>query len=302
MSVCMIEEAQETTVVVENNAVPSAKRAFAGWQARRLSAIEIAEGALLADIGVVFHLLIRYLPVGGQLLALLVPVIFALLVLRRGLYVGCMSLCVALFIVSIVVGPGGTPLMILEAGSGLFLGLSMRHRLHHFATIFLGVICGALALWAVILFFSLLSGGSGSLVHGLRQAYHSFVPLVALFFHVIGSGGFWQHRLFPPVDHFMQWGFQNWPILLYLFACIACTPLVIAVYWITNFFLRLLGYQVHPFPGYRLEGMLYWLVGRLLKLVPRKVLARMPLLYHLKCEMRRLNRARLRQRRLAREA
>ena len=297
----MIEEAQETTVAVGNNAVPSTRRAFAGWQARRLSAIEIAEGALLADIGVVFHLLIRYLPVGGQFLTLLVPVIFALLVLRRGLYVGCMSLCVALFIVSIVVGPGGTPLMMLEAGSGLFLGLSMRHRLHHFATIFLGVICGALALWAVILFFSLLSGGSGSLVHGLRQAYHSFVPLVALVFHLLWLGGFWQHTLFPLVDRFMQWGFQNWPILLYLFACFICTPLVIAVYWITNFFLRLLGYQVHPFPGYRLEGMLYWLISRLLKLVPRKVLARMPLLYHLKCETRRLNIARLRQRRLAKE-
>ena len=32
---------------------------------RRLSAIEIAEGALLADIAVIFHLLTLYLPIGG---------------------------------------------------------------------------------------------------------------------------------------------------------------------------------------------------------------------------------------------
>lgn len=298
----MIEEAQETAVVAGNNAAPSTKRVALRWQARRLSAIEIAEGALLADIAVVFHLLIRYLPVGGQFLALLVPVVFALLVLRRGLYVGCMSLCVSLFIVSIVVGTGGIPLMMLEAGAGLFLGITMRHRLRHFVTIFVGIVCGALAFWAVLLFFSLLGGGPGALIHGLRQAYYSFVPLVALGFHLVGLGGFWQGTLFPLVDRFMQWGFQNWLILLYLFACTTCAPLVISVYWITNFFLRLLGYQVVPFPGYRLEGMLYWLTLRLLRLIPRQALARLPLLYHLKCELRRLNIARVRQLRLAREA
>ncbi len=297
----MIEEAQETTLLAVESSTLAPKHATSRWRARRLSAIEIAEGALLADISVVFHLLIRYLPVGGQFLALLVPVIFALLVLRRGLYVGCMSLCVALFIVSIVVGPGGTPAMMLEAGAGIFLGLTMRHRLHHLATILVGVLCGALALSAVLLFFSLLSGGVGALIHGLRQSYYSFIPLVALAFHIVGLGGFWQHTLFPLVDRFVQWGLQNWPILLYLAACAVCTPLVIMAYWITNFFLRLLGHQVDPFPGYRLEGMGYWLALRLLKLIPRKALTRLPLLYHLKCELRRLNIARIHQRRLARE-
>ncbi|MEO7022500.1 MAG: DUF2232 domain-containing protein [Ktedonobacteraceae bacterium] len=298
----MIEDAQETVRSIADTSTLPPKRAVLRWQARRLSAIEIAEGALLADIGVVFQLLIKYLPVGGDFLRLLVPVVFALLVLRRGLYVGCMSLCVSLFIISIVLGPGGAPLLLLEAGAGLFLGLTMRHRLHHLLTILLGVLCGAVALWSVSLFASLLAGGPASLLHGLRQAYHSFVPLLALVFHWIWLGGFWQQTLFPLLDRFMQWGFQNWLLLLYLFACIFCTPVVIVVYWITNFFLRLLGYPVRPFPGHRLEGTLYWLVLKMMQPVPRRVLLRLPLLYNLKCEIRRLNMARWHQRRLATEA
>jgi predicted membrane protein DUF2232 len=298
----MIEDAQETVVTIAASSPQPRPRTMQRLQARRLSAIEIAEGALLADIGVVFQLLIKYLPIGGDFLRLLVPVVFALLVLRRGLYVSCMSLCVSLFIISIVLGPGGAPLLLLEAGAGLFLGLTMRHRLRHFLTIFLGVLCGALALWSVVLFATFLSGGPASLIHGLRQAYNSFVPLFALLFKLIGLGNVWHQTLFPLLDRFMQWGFQNWLILLYLAAGVLCTPVVIVIYWITNFFLRLLGYQVRPFPDPRLHGILYWLILKLLQPVPRRVLARLPLLYHLKCEVRRLNIARWHQRRLAREA
>ena len=72
---------------------------------RRLSAIEIAEGALLADICVIFQLLVTYLPVGGDFFRVLIFVVFAILVLRRGLYVGIMAMFVALFITGIVTGP-----------------------------------------------------------------------------------------------------------------------------------------------------------------------------------------------------
>ena len=50
---------------------------------RRLTAIEIAEGALIADIAVVFQLLVHYLPIGGMYFTLLVPVVFTILLLRR---------------------------------------------------------------------------------------------------------------------------------------------------------------------------------------------------------------------------
>ena len=54
----------------------------------RLSPIEIAEGALLADVAVIFQLLWLYLPVVGGFFRVLIPVVFTVLVLRRRLQAG----------------------------------------------------------------------------------------------------------------------------------------------------------------------------------------------------------------------
>lgn len=190
----------------------------------------------------------------------------------------------------------------LEAGAGIFLGLTMRHRVSHLVTFAIGVAGGGVALWGVLLFYSFLSGGPRSVILVLHRGYATLAPILSLLFKLVGLGSLWQQRLFPLVDSFMQWGFQNWLLLFYLGACAVCIPLVLGVYFITNFFLRVLGYQVRPFPGYRLEGLLYTLVRLLFKLIPRQAFARGSWLRHLKCEVRRLNIARLRQRRLEREA
>ncbi|HLI70063.1 MAG TPA: DUF2232 domain-containing protein [Ktedonobacteraceae bacterium] len=299
----MIEDIQKTrkTILLEENTRSTPRRVLPDMRARRLSAIEIAEGALLANIGVVSQLLIQILPVGGNAIALMIPVVFAVLVLRRGLYVGCMSLCVTLFMIIIVLGPAVVPIMVLEAGAGLFLGMTMRHRLRHFTTISLGIICGALAFWSVLLLTSYLSGGPGFLIHLMRQSYAAFTPLLGQAFELIGREGTWQHTLLPRLNSFMQWGLQHWLLLLYLGACLLCIPIVTAVYLITNFFLRLLGYQVRPFPGYRLEGMLNRCAQLLFRLIPRRVFIRSHWLHNLKVEVRRLNIARLRQHRLEKE-
>src|SRR5947209_6157145 len=113
---------------------------------RKLSAIEIAEGALLADIAVIFQLLSLYLPIGKSFLRILIPIVFTIIVLRRRLYVGIMGLCVALFIVGIMTGPNYLVTMLLEGIGGLFLGVTMKYRLRHFIILFVGVTCGALAV------------------------------------------------------------------------------------------------------------------------------------------------------------
>src|SRR5205085_890588 len=46
---------------------------------RKLSAIEIAEGALLADIAVIFQLLSLYLPIGKSFLRILIPIVFTII-------------------------------------------------------------------------------------------------------------------------------------------------------------------------------------------------------------------------------
>src|SRR4051794_29008356 len=102
----MIKDSQKTEIQPLESLLLAPKRARSAFRPRNLRAIEIAEGALLADIGVIFQILIKFLPVGGILLHFLVPVIFTVIVLRRGFYVGCMSLCVALCVVCIALGPG----------------------------------------------------------------------------------------------------------------------------------------------------------------------------------------------------
>jgi hypothetical protein len=298
----MIEDIQETHRALSEPASSASPGPARKWGARRLSAIEIAEGALLADIAVVFQLLIRYLPVGANIVMLLVPVIFAVIVLRRGLYTGIMSLCVALFVVCIVIGPGNVPFMLLETGAGLFLGLTMRHRVRHLLTIASGVAGGGVALWAMLLLLLSVTGGAHTMVRSMQRTYTALTPLIGLLFRLVGLGAFWQHTLLPILNNFMQWGLQHWLLLMLLAAWVICIPLVIAVYLVVNVFLRLLGYQVRPFPGYSLEGWLYELAYRLLKWMPRRALTRLPFLYGLKCEVRRLNIARLRQQRLEKEA
>src|SRR5260370_24291599 len=86
----------------------------------RLSAIEIAEGALLADIAVVFQLLSIYLPIGGGYPALMVPIPFSILVLRRGLYTGLMGFFFALFLIAGLTGPPRSVLLGLVAGGRVF--------------------------------------------------------------------------------------------------------------------------------------------------------------------------------------
>lgn len=298
----MIENSQKKEITSLEAVSPVLKHALPGWQPRRLRAIEIAEGALLADIGVIFQLLIRFIPIGGTLIQVLVPAIFAVIVLRRGFYVGCISLCVALFVIVMVMGPGGTPFLLLEAGAGLFLGLTMRQRLSHWGICIIGVLGGGAALWMVAILYAYLGGGPAVILRTLHLTYAALTREAGLLLGLIGLGPLWHERIFPWLDTIMQWGFHNWLLFLYLSSCLGAVPLVLGVYFLVNFFLRVLGYRVRPFPGYRLEGWLHALVRGIFKLVPRRVLRRFSALYRLKAENRRLNISRLRQRRLEKEA
>jgi hypothetical protein len=300
--VCMIEPIRETQVGEQEQLSGPASRITEGKQLRRrLSALEIAEGALLADIGVVLHVLIRILPVGSTALSLLVPAVFALLTLRRGLYVACMSLCVAVFLIAILLGLGGGPLLLLEAGAGLYLGLTMRHRLGHMMILVVGVLAGGLTLAGALLAITLLGGGPALLVRSLRVSFEQILPIAGTLFRLVHLGHVWQTTLLPLCNRLLAWGLQHWLLLLCLLCWVFCIPVVIIVYGITNILLRLLGYSVRPFPGTWLEGWLYRVLLFPLRLLPRRIVYRTRILHLYTREVRRLNRGRLRQAREARE-
>ena len=238
---------------------------------RKLNAIEIAEGALLADIAVVFQLLTLYLPVGGDFFRVLIFIVFAVLVLRRGLYVGVMGMIVALFISAIVAGPQLVVFMLLEATGGLFLGFTMKHRLSHFLLLLIGITFGALALYIVTLLSTFLLGlPFNTLVRGLHNAYNGAMSLIGVLSASIGLGVWWQHTLVPLIASLAAFGFRYWWGFYYVALWVLLCPFVIVIYAVTNSLVRRLGYSVRPFPEGRMQKWRRRFSRSLLKRVVRR--------------------------------
>ena len=254
---------------------------------RRLSAIEIAEGALLADIAVIFHLLTLYLPIGGDWFRLLIFVVFALLVLRRGLYAGIMGLCVATFLTAALSGINFTALMVLEGTGGLFLGITMRNRWRHLPLLFVGVTCGAIALFSLIVLSYLLLGiPLSDLVRGMHQAYTAALAVMNPLAASLGLGAIWQHNLLPTVNTVANLAFTYWLAALYVVSWIGLCPVVAGIYYLTGLFVRLLGYEVRPFPGGRLQKLLRWLAQKLTRWVGKSPLGKRPAMHTLLKQIR----------------
>ena len=263
---------------------------------RRLTAIEIAEGALLADIGVIFQLLALYLPIGKSIFQMLSPIVFTIIVLRRDFYVGIMSLCVAVFTIGIISGPGAWPTMLLECGAGLFLGLTMKHRVGHFWIVLLGTTSGALAFYVLLIVGDFLIGiPLTDLVRSLQTSFAQLIALVGAIAGSIGLGHWWQLHLLPVVNSVAQVAFKYWLIGFYLISWIFLFPVVIVVYYVTNLLTRLLGYKVRPFAGTLFEGTAYKLLRALVNLIPRdSKIGQYWFMQNLRKEMRRLGIARQR--------
>lgn len=234
---------------------------------RQLSMIEIAEGALLADIAVVLQLLAIYLPYFELFFRILTPTIFAVLVLRRRLYVGIMCLCVTLFIVGVTSGLSFLILVLLECGAGLFLGVAMKRRLGHFTVLLLGVLSAAIALFALAILFTLLAGlPLATLGLQLRRSYQVAISAGDVVTAFVGLGDWWHSSVYPLLDTLAQPLLSNWLVAVFAGSWLVAWPLVIVVYAVTNMFVRMLGYAVRPFPGERFER----LTRRLLHVIGRR--------------------------------
>lgn len=233
---------------------------------RKLSAIEIAEGALLSDVAVIFQLLSVYLPIGGHVFRLLIFVVFAILVLRRGLYVGIMGMFVSFFITSVVIGPQFLSLMLLEASGGLFLGVTMRHRWRHAVLLLLGITGGAFVLYCQLLLLFVLTGlPLSDLIRPMHAAYTATIGFVGLLTANVGLGGWWKQSIYPPVAALAAFAFTYWLGLFYVALWIVLCPIVTIIYAATNILARLLGYDVRPFPDGRLNKFVLRVMRSLLK-------------------------------------
>ena len=241
-----------------------------------LSAIELAEGALLADIAVVLQLLSIYLPLADVTFRVGALIIFAVLVLRRRLYASIICLCVTMFIVVLLTGPAVFVPVLLEGGAGMFLGLAMRYRLHPIPLLLLGVTGGAITLSSLLVFFTLLAGlPLNAIVLSLHRSYNTVIGIMAFVATSVKLSSWWNTSVLPVIAAIAQVVFEYTWVVLFLAMWIFLWPIVIAIYSITNACVRILGYDVRPFPGGRVESLirscLRWLirVGRGIRTVWR---------------------------------
>jgi hypothetical protein len=217
---------------------------------RKLRAIEIAEGALLADVALVLHLLWLYLPIAGQFFALLVFIIFAILVLRRGLYVGIMGLGVALLTLIIVTGFHGVFMLVIEGTGGLFLGITMRWRWRHIPLVIAGTTCGTFFLVGATLLLFVATGQSlDTLVTFLHHSYEQLMNFSGMLMGRVGLGVWWKQNVSPFIGALADIGFRFWPLAYFAAQWLILFPFVGIIYAYANATVRLFGYQVRPFPG-----------------------------------------------------
>ena len=234
---------------------------------RKLNALEIAEGALLVDIAIVFQLLVLYIPVVGIFFSLFIPPIFTIIILRRSFYAGVMGMCVALFIIGLLTGLASIQIMLLEVGAGVYLGLTMKHRLHYFPLILLGITCSTILLTCLTLFNILLFGKAffDSLIIGFRATYYLLFSLISFMASQIGLSNWW-NSIYPAARQFADLTLNYWLAALIIINCITLIPVVINVYYITNLLVRHLGYDVRPFPDGRINIFIQWIIRLLIRI------------------------------------
>jgi hypothetical protein len=224
---------------------------------RKLSAIELAEGALLADIAVIFQLLSIYLPVVGKFFGPFVTIVFTVLVLRRNLYTAILSVFVALFLIGILTGSHFIVITFFSAIGGVFLGWTMKRRMHHIPILLLGVTGDAIGHYLVTLLLMLLIGlPLKDVVLFLHNSYHSIASLFAFTTLHLGLGNWWQHSAYPPLKPFAQLTLTYWWLGLLISYWFIYWPIVTSLYLATNIFVSLLGHDVRPFFSRKWQALL----------------------------------------------
>jgi uncharacterized protein YybS (DUF2232 family) len=125
----------------------------------RRQALRMMETAYLAAAAALIWLALYYLPVGGALFRLALPLPLALLVLRRGWTSGLEGVAVALLLLTALMGPVRGPLMLFPYGLlSLWLGWCWRQRLSWWLSWGGGLLLGAIGFLVRVVALSLLVG------------------------------------------------------------------------------------------------------------------------------------------------
>ena len=125
----------------------------------RRQALRLVEGAYLAATTGLIWLALYYLPVGGALFRLALPLPLTLLQLRRGGRSGVEGLLLAVLLMTALMGPVRGPLLLFPYGMlAIWLGWCWGRGLSWWLSWSVGVVLGTLGFLVRVLVLSLLVG------------------------------------------------------------------------------------------------------------------------------------------------
>ena len=125
----------------------------------RRQALRVVEGAYLAATTALIWLALYYLPVGGALFRLALPLPLCLLQLRRGGRSGAEGLVLAVLLLTALMGPLRGPLLLFPYGLlALWLGWSWCRDLSWWLSWSIGVLLGTAGFLVRVFVLSLLVG------------------------------------------------------------------------------------------------------------------------------------------------
>ena len=122
-------------------------------------ALRMMESSYLAAAAALIWLALYYLPVGGALFRLALPLPLALLAVRRGARAGVEGLAVAILLLIALMGPVRGPLMLFPYGLlSVWLGWCWLHRRSWWLSWGIGLLIGAGGFLVRVVALSLLVG------------------------------------------------------------------------------------------------------------------------------------------------
>ena len=125
----------------------------------RQQALQLVEGAYLAATTGLIWLALYYLPVGGALFRLALPLPLALLQLRRGGRAGAEGLLLAVLLLTALMGPVRGPLLLFPYGLlSLWLGWSWCRGQSWWCSWGIGIVLGTAGFLVRLVVLSLLVG------------------------------------------------------------------------------------------------------------------------------------------------
>ena len=126
---------------------------------KKLQALNLIEPSYLASLSSLFWIGLYYLPVGGALLRLILPLPIALLQLRRGSKVAFDGIIVQIFLLIILMGPVRGPLFLFPYGIlSFWLGWCWLNRKSWWYSWFYGIAIGTSGFIIRVFALSILVG------------------------------------------------------------------------------------------------------------------------------------------------